>query len=205
MATQLSDQLLLKRYLKGDRDAFDTLYRRYVARVYATAFRLTGHWEDAEDTIQEVFVTLARKAGSIRRGQALASWLYRVTVNRATDCLRGRRTGLSLDGGAFQVARIIAVESLRRDALRQETHEREALLEQIVALIPRLPARQAAVFVLRGFQGLPHRQIGEILECSDATSKSHYSMACKRLRHWVKDQKDAETPSELRQSGEGRS
>ena len=47
--TELSDQVLLGKYCAGGRYAFDALYRRYASRVHATAYRMTGRWEDAED------------------------------------------------------------------------------------------------------------------------------------------------------------
>lgn len=192
---ELSDQHLLRAWCGGDRHAFDALYRRYAPRVYATAYRMTGHWEDAEDTLQEVFIALANKAASIRHEPALSSWLYRSTVNRAMDCLRRRRTTVSLDAEEAAATQIIAMESLRREALRQEASRQDRLLEQISRLIPRLPERQAAVFVLHGFQGLSHREIGQILGCGEASSKSSYSLACGRVRQWVTEEEAASLPA----------
>jgi len=182
----LSDQMLLGAFVKGDRSAFDALFRRYAARVHATAYRLTANWEDAEDTLQDVFLRLAKQAPAIRHGGALSAWLYRTTVNRATDCLRRRRPVASLDeAGGASAARIIGIESLRREAERADSRLRESLLRRIESHIPRLPPRQAAVFVLRYFQGLSHREIGAILGCTEGSSKSQLSLACRRLRGWL--------------------
>lgn len=183
--TELSDESLLRRYCGGDRAGFDALFRRYAARVHATAYRLTGSWEDAEDTLQEVFVRLANKAGSIKSGASLSSWIYRTAVNCATDCLRRRRASMTLDADHPRVGEVIALESLRREAERQRSEDRESLLAQVEALIPKLPERQAAVFVLRHFQGLSHREIAAIVGCSEASSKSNHSLACRRLRELV--------------------
>jgi RNA polymerase sigma-70 factor, ECF subfamily len=181
----LSDQHLIRAYLGGDRAAFDALFRRYASRVYATAWRLTGQWEDAEDTLREVFLRLATRAATLRTGAALSAWLYRTAVNCATDCLRRRREGVSLDGPDPAAAHIIAVESLRRRALQGESDMREEWLEWINALVPRLPERQAQVFVLRGFQGLAYREIAEILKCSESSAKTNYCVACGRIRQWI--------------------
>lgn len=193
MMTELSDQSLLRAYCSGDRHAFDALYRRYAARVYATAYRLTGQWEDAEDVLQDTFITLAGKAATIRNSMALSAWLYRATVNRAMDCLRRRRQTVSFDGEDPQTARVIMVESLRREALRQECRQQEDFLRRIGELIPRLPERQAAVFVLHGFQGLSHREIAAILDCSEAGCKSSYWLACGKIREWVAEGENAGT------------
>lgn len=191
--SELSDQHLLRAYCRGDRDAFDAIYRRYAARVYATAWRMTGHFEDAEDTLQEVFISLARKAATIRFDGALSSWLYRATVNRAMDSLRKRRGGVSLDDETPQTVRIIEMESLRRDAISRESLQQEDFLRRISELIPRLPERQAAAFVLHGFQGLAHREIAQVLDCTEASSKSSYSLACTKIRQWVAEQEAEES------------
>lgn len=183
--TDLSDQLLLREFRAGDIGAFDALFRRYAARVHATAYRLTHNWEDAEDALQEVFIRLSGRAGSIRGGASLASWIYRTTVNCSHDRLRKRRNTVSIESDEQAGGRVLAVESLRRDAERQESRRRDALLSRIEALIPRLPERQAAVFVLRYFQGLSHRDIAAALGCSEGSSKSLHSLACRKLRQWV--------------------
>jgi RNA polymerase sigma-70 factor (ECF subfamily) len=193
----LSDQDLLRAYCRGDRAAFDALFRRFAPRVHATAWRLTAQWEDAEDTVQDVFLQLAAKAATIRREGALNVWLYRTTVNCATDRLRRRRVGVSLDAAGAPAARIIAMESLRRGVERREQREREGLLKRIEAIIPRLPQRQAAVFVLRFFQGLSHREIARTLGISETGSKSHHSLACRRLRQWAAE-KDRRTEPQAR-------
>ncbi|MCX7044545.1 MAG: RNA polymerase sigma factor [Candidatus Sumerlaeota bacterium] len=195
---ELSDQWLLRAYCGGDREAFDALFRRYAPRVHATAYRLTGAWEDAEDTLQDVFIRLAKEARSLRSAEALSTWIYRVTVNRAVDCLRRRRSSQSLDDGSDGAARVIAVASMRLQAERDEARRRDGLLAQIESLIPRLPDRQGAAFVLRGFQGLPHAEIARVLGCGESAAKSHYSLACRKLREWVKAEEEAEEQCKMK-------
>ena len=195
---ELSDRQLLEAYCGGDRGAFDALFRRYAPRIHATAYRLTANWEDAEDALQEVFLRLANKAATIRRAEALAAWLYRTTVSCAMDCLRRRRKTISLDESEFDSARIVAVESLRRETERERGQYRDALLRQIEAMVPNLPERQAAVFVLRAFQGLSHRDIAAVLGMSEGSSKSHYSLACQKLRDWVAQAEEMEEKAQRR-------
>ena len=188
----LTDQRLLRDFCAGDRAAFDALYRRHASRVHATAYRLTHNWEEAEDTLQEVFLKLARTARDIRRQASLSTWIYRATVNRAIDSLRRRRARVSLDAPGTPTARIIALESLRREAERCESRRRDELLRRVEALIPRLPERQAGVFVLRFFQGLSHAEIAGVLGCSLSSSKSHHSLAVRKLREWVAQEEAAD-------------
>lgn len=198
---ELSDEQLLQAFCGGDRDAFDALYGRYAARVHATAYRLTSNFEDAEDTLQDVFIALSEKAGTIRHGVALSSWIYRTTFNRATDRLRRRKPSVSLDEETPQSARIVAMESVRRVDDSAGADDRERMLRQVEAMIPRLPPRQSAAFVLRGFQGLSHREIAESLECSESGSKSLFSLACQRLREWISEDEARDAAPERRKEG----
>lgn len=201
-----TDELLLRRWVRGDREAFDALYRRYAPRVYGTALRLTGRAEEAEDVLQEVFLQLARHAAGLRRGMALAAWLYRTTMNRSFDLLRKRRPMQALEPEAPEQARVIAVASLRREAEQAEAREREEAMgrwrERIAALVPLLPERQAAAFVLRGFQGLSHRDVAGILECSEANCKSLFSLACARLRRLAEAEDAAQAAREREQAAD---
>lgn len=188
----LSDQHLLKRFVRGDREAFDQIYRRYAARMHATAYRLTGNWEDAEDVLHEVFVNLAHKAGAIRKGKALGGWLYRTTINSSNTTLRNRGRRVSIQEDNPGAEKIIEIESLHREARHQESKTREEMLLQIEATIPLLPERQSAVFVLRYYQGLSHAEIAGILDISEGTAKSHHSLACRKIRELIQAEDDSQ-------------
>ena len=91
------DGELLARFA-GDRDeaAFATLVRRHTNLVLGTARRVVGNPADADDVFQAVFLTLARKATSVRCDGTLAPWLYRVTLRAAPSARKAapdRRSG----------------------------------------------------------------------------------------------------------------
>jgi RNA polymerase sigma factor (sigma-70 family) len=80
----LSDGQLLRRFLAGrDEGAFAALLHRHGAMVWGVCQRVLRHRQDAEDAFQATFLTLARKAGSIRNQDAVASWLYGVAYRLA--------------------------------------------------------------------------------------------------------------------------
>src|SRR5262245_37624507 len=83
-AEPLGDAELLGRFISGrDAASFEVLVWRHGAMVLGTARRLLGNDADAEDAFQATFLTLARKAGSIRRGAALAAWRHLVACRVA--------------------------------------------------------------------------------------------------------------------------
>src|ERR1017187_5577579 len=75
----------------GDLAAFDQIMRQYERLVLATALRLLGNLEDAQDVSQEVFLKLYRNLGKLESEDHIRAWLYRVTVNVCHDAHRKRK------------------------------------------------------------------------------------------------------------------
>jgi RNA polymerase sigma factor, sigma-70 family len=79
---ELSDEDLVRAFV-GDRDeeAFDEIVNRYRDKVYGIALKITRNTSEAEDVMQEVFITLVEKLDTFREESKFSTWLYRVTVN----------------------------------------------------------------------------------------------------------------------------
>src|SRR5579872_2033355 len=78
------DTVLLNRFVTAnDRDAFELLLARHGPMVLGTARRLVNNLHDAEDVFQAVFLSLARRAKTIRQGRALPAWLHKATCRIA--------------------------------------------------------------------------------------------------------------------------
>src|SRR5256712_13567487 len=80
---------LVERLLAGDASALDGLMERYSSRLYRLAFGITRSSRDAEEVLQDVFLTVFRKIGSFAQRAKLGTWLYRVTTNTALNKRRG--------------------------------------------------------------------------------------------------------------------
>jgi RNA polymerase sigma-70 factor (ECF subfamily) len=78
---------LCQHTLIGDTRAFETLVTRYKNRVYATAYRLMGNREEAEDQAQEVFLKIFRNIKKLNEALTFESWMHRITVNTCLDAL----------------------------------------------------------------------------------------------------------------------
>src|SRR5262249_39288293 len=124
-----TDAQLLARFLTHrDEAAFAALVRRHGPMVLGVCRRVLRHAHDAEDAFQAAFLVLARKAGSVLKREALASWLYMVayrTAQRALACGRRRR------------ARERQVDSMPHPQVQpQETQDWRPLLDQELSLLP---------------------------------------------------------------------
>ena len=81
----------------GHENAFENLVKRYYRAVFGLAFKYCRIKEDAEDITQEVFIILARKLSSFRQRSSFKTWLFRITINAATDFLRKRSRNRSYE------------------------------------------------------------------------------------------------------------
>jgi RNA polymerase sigma factor (sigma-70 family) len=169
----LSDAQLLERFVRSrDEAAFEVLVWRHGAMVLGTCRRLLRREQDAEDAFQATFLALVRKAGSIGRRAALASWLYKVAYRIA---LRVRATApvQPLPDGPLPDA---SATDPGDDLLRREL--RAALDEEV----RRLPEKYRAAFVLCQLEGQTTEAAARALGCPPGTVGTRLSRARQLLR-----------------------
>ncbi len=91
------DLPLVDRALAGDTEAFEDLVHRHECRVYRTAVALTGNAEDAEEALQDTFLSVYQHLSEFRRDSRFTTWLTRIAINAALYKIRRRRENVSLD------------------------------------------------------------------------------------------------------------
>ena len=171
-----ADLDVARRCREGDPAAFEAMYRAHAGRLFGLVSRMLGSAPEAEDVLQEIFVSAHRKMGNFRGESTLGTWLYRIAVNHCLDHLRSRgarmaRATESLDKeDPYEPA---AVEPLVPTAISRIDLERA---------IAQLPDGCRAAFVLHDVEGLDHREVGAALGISEGTSKSQVHKARHRLR-----------------------
>jgi RNA polymerase sigma-70 factor (ECF subfamily) len=158
---------------ESERAALEYLYRRYSPALFQIAVRLTRGRDDAEDVVQELFVSLPTALQRYRPGN-FDAWLKRVTARIALMKLR-------------TVRRQASVVALRLPALGDEAISADdfAALENHDAIrraLEQLPESWREIVVLRIFLDFTHREIAEMLEISPNLSEVRLCRALKRLR-----------------------
>jgi RNA polymerase sigma factor (sigma-70 family) len=168
----LSDTELLQRFCAGrEETAFAALMQRHGGMVWGVCRDLLRHEHDAEDAFQATFLVLARQAGSIRKSEAVASWLHG-TARRIA--LAARRTAVS------RASHERRERSMPQKSLSDETL-REAL-GMLDAEVQRLSERQRAVFVLCHLEGKTRAEAARLLGWKEGTVTGTLSRARERLR-----------------------
>src|SRR4051812_24513159 len=171
-----TDLALVARCRDGDLGAFEELYRAHAGRLHSLAYRMLGNAADAEDLLQEIFLSAHRKLDSFRGDAALGTWLYRLAMNQILDHVRSRaaRTGQLTDG--------LDDATLLADAGGHRLADRAIVRIDLQRALAELPEGCRAAFVLHDVAGVEHREVSEVLGIAEGTSKSQVHKARLRLR-----------------------
>ena len=168
----------IRRAQEGDREAFTALVRRYQRRVYATAYRVVGNHSDADDLVQEAFLRAYRALKTFDGRSDFFTWLYRIVINLALNHLRSvqRQRTSQLDDSKLPPGWDQSSTDPRRLSEAKDLYQRVA--DAIQTLAPTL----RVTVVLALIEEMPHKQVGEILGCSEGTIAWRVNQARKVLR-----------------------
>jgi RNA polymerase sigma-70 factor (ECF subfamily) len=178
-----AEQDLVDRCRRGELGAFEELYRAHSGRLFSLAVRMLGNPADAEDQLQEIFLSAHRKLESFRGESALGTWLYRLAMNQLLDHVRSRaaRTGQLTDG--LDDATVLA------DAGGHKLADRAIDRIDLERALAELPDGCRAAFVLHDVEGLEHKEVSEVLGIAEGTSKSQVHKARLRLRGLLRERR----------------
>lgn len=174
---EASDEVLVSRVARGERDALAVLYDRYGGAAYSLAGSILGDWMSAEEVTQDAFLRVWRAASAYQPTKAaFATWLMAIVRHRAIDELRRRglpagvEPPISLENPASVEGQGISVEESVLRGLRMRT------------ALSRLPDDQRRVILLSYFLGLTQREIAERLDAPLGTVKTRMRLGLQKLR-----------------------
>ncbi len=157
----------------GNAKAQFEIYKLYYKAMYNSCFRILNNTQEAEDVMQEAFLSAFDKINSYKGEVSFGAWLKRIVVNRALDFLKKNKIdSLPLDDKINQLSE------------EKETHEDIELEDDVVEIkkaIEKLPSGYRIVLSLYLIESYDHEEIGEILNISASTSRSQYNRAKKKL------------------------
>ncbi len=185
-----SEKDLLCETRQGNLAAFDELIRRHQSRVYATIYHMTSNREDTDDLTQETFLKAYKALKSFKGDSSFYTWIYRIAVNKTINFLKQRRrkfTHLSLneidpaDEGRGPILEFVSEHTPRRDLRLKELQEKLNEAMQKLSEVHRL------VVTLHDIQGIPHDEIGKIMDCNTGTVRSRLFYARRQLQAYLSD------------------
>lgn len=163
---------LIHRCRAGDQEAHFRLYKLYSRAMYNVGFRITGNEEDAEDVLQEAFISAFKNLNHYRGDSSFGSWVKKIVINKAINLLKKRKWELMPENEEFDVP---AEEP-------EPEYRPELQVETVRNAIMQLPDGYRSVLSMYLLEGYDHQEIAEIMGITESTSKSQLNRAKAKLR-----------------------
>jgi RNA polymerase sigma-70 factor (ECF subfamily) len=181
---QLSETDLVQALKRGDEAAYAELVERYSPIIYNLALRLMGDREEAEEVLQETFISAFRAVSRFEGRSQLGTWLYRIAYNAGLMRLRKRKAPqtsidepFETDDGDQIPRQLVDWSALPDEVLL--THEFRSMLDAAAAA---LPETLRSVFVLRDIEGLSTTETADVLDLTETNVKVRLHRARLALR-----------------------
>ena len=153
---------------KNDTKAQSELYQLFSSKLFSVCLKYSRNYVEAEDNLQDAFLTIFEKIGQYNNKGSFEGWLKRITINTAFQRYRGQ--------GVFE---IVNEELIEDDEL--DIEDDELTVEFLLGIIQELPDRYRLVFNLYALDGYSHNEIAELLSITSGTSKSNLARARRLL------------------------
>ncbi|HCC72034.1 MAG TPA: hypothetical protein DEQ09_12925 [Bacteroidales bacterium] len=169
---------IIKQCTEGDIKAQFILYKMYSKAMYNIAIRILNNKMDTEDILQESFITAFGRLGELNSEKALGSWLKRIVINNCISHIRSNRINFE------------DIEDYKFES-GDDYYEIDDSVDPTIIhkAIKELPDGCRTVLVLHSLENYKHREIAEMLEISESTSKTQYRRALillnKKLKHKI--------------------
>ncbi len=162
---------MIRRFLDGDHEAFTELVREWESRIFNLAWRYLGNREDAQDVVQETFLSVFKSARNLRDPDSFSTWIYRITLNHCKTKWRRRSADLPLDGplqgnedGEGEITLAMRTGREPKDALETRDLIRKALMG--------LSEEHRSAIILKEYLGLNLEEVARVMDCPLSTAKS---------------------------------
>lgn len=167
----MTEEAILQGCLRNDAVAQKELYNRFSPKMLAVCYRFGHNREDAEDMLQEGFIKVFSQIHTFRNQGAFEGWVRRIIVHTCINNLKkNKKFNESVD--------IIHATSLH---VREETVPSIVQAKQVVECIRLLPIGYRTVLNLYAIEGYSHKEIAEMLDIEESTSRSQYTRAKQML------------------------
>jgi RNA polymerase sigma factor (sigma-70 family) len=172
----LSDDELVKGCLKNDVSYQELLYNRFASKMMGVSMRYCNSRMEAEDVLQDAFIKVFTRIKSFKGDGSLEGWIRKIVVFTA---LKSKDKRIS----KFEPGDVDLHDNRKFDPKAISKIQTKQLLK----IIQQLPDGYRAVFNLYAIEGYSHKEIGEMLDISEVTSRTQFSRAKKHLIKLLKD------------------
>lgn len=169
-------QSIIDRCKSGESSAYYELYTLYSKAMFNVTLRIVGRHDEAEDVLQDAFVSAFSHINSFKGTSTFGAWLKRIVVNKAISYIHKNRV------------EVVDIDEHPVDAIPDsDDGETTYDVEGVKWALNKLPEGYRVVFSLYLLEGYDHKEIAGILNITESTSKSQYNRAKKKLREILKE------------------
>lgn len=144
-------------------------------KIYELFMKMTGDHDDADELTQKTFIKVHDNLSTFKGDSSLSTWIYRIAINTGKNYLRKQKT-----------KNFIGLENILHLSSDEKSKELNSFKGKVHQAIEKLSPKQNMLVLLRGFQGLPYREIGAIMDISENSAKVNYFHALKNLKKYLK-------------------
>jgi RNA polymerase sigma-70 factor (ECF subfamily) len=163
----MTEEVILKGCLRNDPNAQRELYNQYSPKMLAVCYRYAHNREDAEDMLQEGFIKVFLQLRTFENRGSFEGWIRKIIVHTCINILKkNRKFNESVD--------LIHASSIQ---IREESVPAVVQVKQIVESIRSLPIGYRTVLNLFAIEGYSHREISQLLDIEESTSRSQFTRA----------------------------
>ncbi|MBN2273413.1 MAG: RNA polymerase sigma factor [Bacteroidales bacterium] len=173
---------LINKCRKGDRKAQFELYRLYYKAMYNTSLRIVAHPAEAEDIMQEAFLSAFAKINTYKGDVSFGAWLKKIVINKSIDALRQRKMRFD----ELSETKSIEIQEESIGFPDDDNQSPELMIKRIKNAIQELPHGYQVVITLALIEGYDHEEIAKILAINESTSRSQLTRARKKLIEIIK-------------------
>lgn len=167
---------LIHKCCKNDTKAQAELYQLFSAKLFSVCLKYCKNHAEAEDNLQDAFVTIFNKISQYKHKGSFEGWLKRITINTALQRYRNQ--------SVFEI-----IDDTNIEDVEVTIEEDDISLEFLLKIIQELPDRYRLVFNLYVLDDYSHKEISKMLEITTGTSKSNLARARKILKDKIEDYK----------------
>lgn len=189
-APSLEIDSLVALAVSGSFEAFDKIMIHYRERLYGVIYNMTLNHSDAADLTQDTFVKAFRSISKFKRKSSFFTWIYRIGVNLTLTFLKRKRTKkfFSFDQFFGETSSSSAEYHL---ASKENSSVKNTLLnelhEKLNEALSKLSDKHRTIIVLYEIDGLSHKEISEIIKCTEGTVRSRLHYAKLQLQSFLSE------------------
>ena len=170
-------QTLVKRARKGDQQSIYRLYKMYVKAMYNVSIRIVANHLDAEDILQESFASAFCNLAAYKGESSFGTWLKRIVINKSLNHVKKQKLWFADSMYLPEMGDVSEDDKLSDDIILSDISP-----EMVQEAIKTLPAKAKIVLSLYLLEDYGHKDIAQMLDISESTSKSQYQRARKLLQ-----------------------